>query len=392
MEMACDDNALTQALLDGAHEDVLWSSFLALLCRRTGADYSILLCQPPGWRQGDALQLISGTAPITDTRDIYRRHFVRRDPNTADTITEGQPYSLNELIRLDHGDHADFYTELTLHRGVTDIRHLRVREASGVDAWLTVVRKGGQFDPETDRLLEMLAPRLRSVMRSFVMLERERFTASLAEEAIQRLQFGWLAIDRDGRVVDSDRVGEAMLRESGIISRTASGRLRVSDPRVQREVLAFVKGMATDPDARPRAVSLSSDPWLDMLLVVAPQRLLGSIGQPAVVAYVHGDSWRAADRCQQLIDMFRLSPSEAHLALELCRGRSIADVACDRGLRVDTVRGYSKSIYAKIGVKGQVDLVRILMGSVLALANDHHGRAFTRGLSIPTGLEAEPAA
>jgi len=32
------------------------------------------------------------------------------------------------------------------------------------------------------------------------------------------------------------------------------------------------------------------------------------------------------------------------------------------------VRGYSKSIYAKTGTRGLPDLVRIIMGSVLALA------------------------
>jgi DNA-binding CsgD family transcriptional regulator len=254
-----------------------------------------------------------------------------------------------------------------------------------VDAWLTVVRRGGRFDAQTDAVMEALAPRLRSVMRGFVMLERERFTASLAEEAIMRLHFGWLAIDREGRVVDSDRVGEAMLGESGLIGRSPSGRLRVADPQVQRNVLDIVKAMAADPQARPRAVSISSDPWLDMLLVAAPQRLIGSIGKPAVVAYVHGDSWRAADRCLQLMDMFRLTRSEAHLALELCRGRSIAEAAEDLGLQVETMRGYSKSIFAKTGARGQADLVRILMGSVLALASDH-GQGF--GGAVPAKLPA----
>ena len=89
---------------------------------------------------------------------------------------------------------------------------------------------------------------------------------------------------------------------------------------------------------------------------------------PALIAYVHGDSWSSADRCDQLAELFALLPSEARLALALSRGMTIAEAASDLGLTIETARTYSKKIYAKTGARGQPDLVRFIHRSVLAIA------------------------
>ncbi|KPH66768.1 MULTISPECIES: helix-turn-helix transcriptional regulator [unclassified Novosphingobium] len=370
MQVSTAIGEMTQALLDGAYEKPLWASFLSLLARETGADFVVLLCQPPGWKQDDCLQLVSGDMRVEDSNELYRRYFVDRNPTASELMQEGRAYSLEELIALDRGEHEAFYADLVTTHRVTDLRQMRVREAGGVDARLTIVSLSRSFDVQTDRLLCALAPVLRSVLRNYIVLERERFTASLAEEAIRRLQFGWIALDAGGGIVDSDPVGEMLLRESGVVGRTPRGRLTIADRAAERTLLATIRTMASQLEASPKAVSLSSDPWFDMLLVPAPHRLLGPIGKPVIVAYVHGDSWGTADRCEQLMDLFRLTRSEARLALEICRGRSIAEAACQLDLQVETVRGYSKRIFAKTGARGQTDLVRILMGSVLALTPD----------------------
>jgi DNA-binding CsgD family transcriptional regulator len=76
----------------------------------------------------------------------------------------------------------------------------------------------------------------------------------------------------------------------------------------------------------------------------------------------------AADRCEQLAQLFDLLPSESRLALALSRGMSIAEAAAELGLTVETARTYSKSIYAKMGARGQSDLVRFVHRSVLAIS------------------------
>jgi DNA-binding CsgD family transcriptional regulator len=129
-----------------------------------------------------------------------------------------------------------------------------------------------------------------------------------------------------------------------------------------------VTALSGDAHARPRAIVLSRDPWLDMLLVATSVRANADGLGPSIVAYVHADGWSSADRCEQLGQLFDLIPSEARLALALSRGMSIAEAARDLGLTVESARTYSKRIYAKTGARGQADLVRFIHRSVLAMA------------------------
>jgi DNA-binding CsgD family transcriptional regulator len=129
-----------------------------------------------------------------------------------------------------------------------------------------------------------------------------------------------------------------------------------------------VVDLAGEPASRPRAVVLSREPWLDMLLVPANLRQAASGPAPALVAYVHSDTWSSADRCEQLGELFDLIPCEARLALALSRGMTIAEAAADLGLTVESARTYSKRIYAKTGARGQPDLLRFIHRSVLAIA------------------------
>ncbi|MNR02258.1 Bacterial regulatory protein, luxR family [compost metagenome] len=67
-----------------------------------------------------------------------------------------------------------------------------------------------------------------------------------------------------------------------------------------------------------------------------------------------------ADLIAQLLDLTR---QEARLAGLLASGRTISEAAGQMGIAVSAARNYSKNIYAKLGIKGQTDLVRILCKS-----------------------------
>jgi len=105
-----------------------------------------------------------------------------------------------------------------------------------------------------------------------------------------------------------------------------------------------------------------------MLVRPIQDRSLSVPSAPVAIAYISGDRWSQADRCDQLVDLFGLSPSEARLAWAIAQGMSISEAAADLGLTVETARNYSKKIYAKTGARGQAELVRNILTGVLALA------------------------
>jgi DNA-binding CsgD family transcriptional regulator len=363
---------LIEPLIDGMIEDPAWSSFLGRLRRRTGADYTSIVFRPlrTGPLRNRVIHLYSGRASPPRVSKLYRDSLHVSDPMPYREMAEGRVYSLAELLHADDPEHRAYRNQMLVPSGMNEMRMMRVMEASGVSAWITLSRRENDFAPEADALIAAIGPYLRAALGSFVSLERAKTKASVASEAIRRLNFGWLALDSEGRIHDADANGAAMLEGSNTLVRGRGGRLTARSPEVAREIAEAVRVLGGDIHARPRAIVLNRDPWVDMLLVSTNVRAEAQAERlaPSVVAYVHADDWSSADRCDQLGELFDLIPSEARLALALSRGMSIAEAAEELGLTVESARTYSKRIYAKTSARGQADLVRFIHRSVLAIA------------------------
>lgn len=362
--MLTDD--LLLPLLAGSFEEPAWSTFLDKLRELTAADYASLIFRPPGVPHS-VLHLFSGTRSPVVIQQLYRSNFNTEDPTPYHSMEDGRVYSLSELLHRDDPVHEAFYTQIMVPSGMNAMRMVRTVEPSGVEVWLTITRREGDFGERDDALLRQITPYLRGVLRSFIALERERVNGVLAGEVIRRLNCGWIALDSEGKVLETDARGAQFLAESGVLSCNAKGFLRASAIESGEKIADVVRELTEVPGVRARCVILSREPWIDMLIVPADQAAHSAKSIPAVVAYVQGDMSASAD-CEQLRRLFKLSPSEAKLALALARGMSMAEAAQSLQFTLETVRTYSKKIYAKVGARGQVDLVRIINRSLLRIA------------------------
>ncbi len=358
---------LLLSLLDGSFEEPAWSTFLDKLRQQTAADYASLIFRPPGAPNG-VVHLFSGTQTPIVIQQLYRANFNAQDPTPYHSMIDGRVYSLNELLRRDDPLHEAFYTQIVLPSGMRELRSVRTVEPSGVDVWLTITRRESDFCPRDAKILERITPYLRSVLRAFIALERERVNGVLAGEVIRRLNCGWIALDAEGKVLETDARGEQFLTDSSVLSRNAKGYLRANTIESGEKIVDVVQEMMRSPGVRARCVILSRTPWIDMLIVPAEQASHSAKSMPAVIAYVQGDISVSAEPCEQLCRLFKLSQNEARLALALARGSSLAEAAQRLDLTLETTRTYSKKIYAKVGARGQVDLVRIIHRSLLRIA------------------------
>lgn len=261
---------------------------------------------------------------------------------------------------------ARVYTGDELQAADPGLRAVRVGAA---DAMVTLAVSGSPAPgAEIASLLSALVPHLRVALQVLSTIERERGRASASAEAFRRMNFGWIALDERCRIVELDAQAERLLERMGSLRRGPYDRLVPAQPAIDRLLTGLVKAMAQDRRHRPRAINLSQDPWVDIL--VAPMRVdtLAGGGRAVAAVYLRGDRSSIADRHEQLVDLFGLTPAEARLAWALAQGLSIAEAADAHGLTTETARYYSKRIYAKTGARGQVDLVRNILTGVLALA------------------------
>lgn len=363
LSMRLDDSGLLASLHDGLFQQPLWHDFLDRLRGRLQAAYVGLAFYPP--HETALVQLQAGALKPLNLNIIFG-DTVTDKPVSHRPMREGRVYALGELIGRDDTAFHIWRDEELLPLGIEDLRAVRVAEASGVNAWLCC--GGKHLSASVTALLTALAPHLRIAMRSFVALERERLRSSLASEAFGRLNFGWLTLDAQCRILDMTAHVDQLFQRNSLLRRGRYDRLTPALPELDRELTALVKRFAQDAHARPHAINLSRDPRIDML--VAPFRG-GSVaagGAPVAIVYLSGDRSSQADRCEQLVDLFGLLPSEARLAWEIAQGIPIAEAAANLNLTVETARNYSKKIYAKMGARGQAELVRIILSSVLAIA------------------------
>lgn len=361
------DPHLISALFRGAQENPPWKSFLALLRDCTRADHCVLNFHPPGRPFQDGMISLSGETPVSRLEEAYLRHFAATDVLPGHHMPEGKPFSLDEAYAILADDDRDRIKEFLRHHDVSAVLQMRVREESGLDAFLSISRQSGAFSEADKGLLREVAPVLRGVFQLYAASERDRFVASLTAEAIQQLHFGWLTLDAKGQILDCDELGGTILSRSGVLSRSRTGRLAVKPFALGREIAATLREMASEPQRRPRAFTLRREPWLDMLLVANRRKTLSVQSKVVAVAYVHADNSRASDRHEQLGELFGLSPREAKLALAISRGMTLAEAAEHHGWTETTARTYSRLIYAKTGARGQADLVRIILRSVVSI-------------------------
>jgi len=339
-----DETDLLPAVYDGPFEQPMWSTLLDRLRQRTRADHAGILFYLPGVAHSQLVELHSGTPIPVDLRQLFS--------GTPAVLREERVYARAEMLEVESG---------------TSARIVRVTEPGGLSAWVSLTRTGPDFSSADAALLSRMVPHFRRAMRSYAEIERQRTRARIASDVMERLNFGWMQLDAKGRIVATSEAADKLLQHGSGLKRTPGGRLIAQDTMVDRRLTSAIRAVAESAAGRPRAINISTDPWVDLLIVPGGAETANASGA-AMIAYIQGDSLSLDDRHEQIAELFGLLPSEARFALLLSRGLSIAEAGARLGLTIETARNYSKKIYAKTGARGQADLVRFILTSVLSLA------------------------
>lgn len=350
--MRIDDDGLLQSLHEGMFETPLWHDFLRKLLAKTSARSTSLIFRPTG---NDGVEVLRAGEPPASA---VITSFSGGKATAHHIMRPGRAYAFEELLDPSGEQQKTVFD--------TNMRIIRVDEPGGLDLWLTC-SGGPRIGSATGALLTALAPHLRIALRNYAALEREKFRSAVTGEAFDRLKIGWLSLDASGRIIDTTDNVEQIFKWGTLLKRGRYNRLVPASPVIDRRLTALLKDFCGNRDARPQVFNLAKDPWVDML-VTPVQRPSFSGSTPAVaIVYVNGDRRSQADRCEQLVELFGLLPSEARLAWMLAQATSISEAAGMLGLSVETARNYSKKIYAKTGARGHAELVRIILTSVLAI-------------------------
>ncbi|MEJ2410296.1 MAG: helix-turn-helix transcriptional regulator [Novosphingobium sp.] len=356
-----DETDLLLPLFRGLSEDARFSTFLERLQRRTGAEY-IGLIQRSGvgpraevqeFHVGIDLRAQAQADDPLDTHALDRFHY--------DALRPGRVYSISEFF-----DHDPVYraerTRRTQRLGIADERVVRIADIGDVSAWLILAR-AKPCTAADSALLSNLVPYVEEALRVYVDLESNRVRASVSAQGLARSATAWMVMDREARLLSIDPRLDSWMKATLGYSPRIGERLRDLGVQTERELTAAATHFTGSDPGAPRPLLLYEEPRLEALLSATTDMPYRSM--LVLCRLPHARTPESVERLARLFDLPR---REAELAVALNEGLSIAEAAERMGLTLETARNYSKRLYAKLGVRGQAQLVRLVSDSVAVIA------------------------
>jgi DNA-binding NarL/FixJ family response regulator len=179
-----------------------------------------------------------------------------------------------------------------------------------------------------------------------------------AKAAIDLLKSGVIVLGSQGQVLfTNQRAGSLLARREGIVVDN-TGICRASSSEDTRRLHQAIR--AARDEALSDALTLQTPHLGPLRIVVRPGEDDGGAG-PVVCLYLFAEDDDPGIDPHLLRGMFGLTSSEARLAAALASGLSLEDAAEREGWTPSSARTYLKTVFSKVGVSRQADLVRVVL-------------------------------
>jgi DNA-binding CsgD family transcriptional regulator/PAS domain-containing protein len=357
---------LMGAILAATGEEWGWDPFV----RRFG---ELMRGASPGLYLHDRDHPILQATPEYDPSwgRAYDEYYVTRDVRRPriKALPARAVYVGQELVPDAELCRSEFYNDFLRPQHMFHALGAVVVKDEGRIGVLRVLRpRSRPFGDEERSVLQLILPHLARGLDLHQRLHAVRAERDANAEVLDAFAGGVVLLDRGARVLAANRYAETLLRAGdGLLS--VHGSLIASAPRDGVLLRRLVDGVGSRDVRRPEALGGSlvvqrpsgRPPYQLLVSPLAAPWLATAPRQAAVVVYVsdpeRGPEPDPAAVCRYL----GLTPSEGAVVLALARGRSLAEVAGERGISLHTVRTHVKRSLAKAGVRRQADLVRLVL-------------------------------
>lgn len=223
------------------------------------------------------------------------------------------------------------------------------------------------FSRDEIEVFDRLVPHMQ---RAFQM--RQRFTdmqlgQNLLASSLDVLAMPTLLFDEFGRLAHSNRSADALLASRQALW-VQHGHLVTRDAEATRnlnlELTKVLRASQGQASALSSVVSLPRRGQVPLVLMLTPMRLKDEARlQGAALLFVFDPEATPSVTVDTVRQLFGLSQREAEVAAALCSGRTLDELAAERGTSINTIRTQLKSVFTKTGTSRQADLVSLLLAS-----------------------------
>ena len=213
--------------------------------------------------------------------------------------------------------------------------------------------------------LDLFIPHVNHAVTTYQRLRHQQHAKSALHTPGQHAVF---LVDSQHRIIDLNESAQRLLSDQG--SRGSGQKLVLKEWALDRAVRRLCQQLFAMVDGQlsaPQLYSRLGHPGSGYQLRADPSPLPASVtGHNEMAALVNIKSYQGEPELSHagLKALYGLTPTESEIAIGLCRGAATSQIAEQLKVRESTVRSHCKSIYLKVGVNKQSELVTRLLGSL----------------------------
>ncbi len=372
---------LVGTIYEGPLEAEPWRSFAERLRTVLAARNVAITLHHPQGLVGDTYVMAQDTDDATDweaVETVYREQFMRDDPDRLELMRPG------EILEIGVAGIPREMAEMLAFFDIGKCLRISFAEPGGMRCWIDVVRplrSAAPFDAADTGLLRTLYPHLARSLRLYAAQKRQEAECALHEDTLDHFVLGSVVLDGALEILRVNKAAAAIIDAHPGIA-IVRERLRLAYCAMRRELehamqRALDAGAGEQRARHGELVRLDTPGGKPLGLLVYPvtqTRFYQGAHAPSVIVYLTDLAQKlealqpARDSSQALVaQLFGLTPQEARLALLLADGCTLAAAAEQMGVAEAAARSYSKRIYAKMGIKSQSDIVRLVYRSFALL-------------------------
>ena len=367
-----DFGGLVEAVYKGPLESPPWKSFLALVKERLAASFTVLILRPAA-PERPSVQVLAGPQTV-EAVEAYNTRFFELDPFVG--LPKDRVLVAMELIGERQWLDGVFYREYLKPLDILHVIGADVVTSEGEHCGFRATRSHAQpgFDANDKALCQLVLPHLKQAVHLHSHLDLIESERRLFSGTIERLQVGTVTLDGKGGILSINEEAQAILAEKDGI-RLVGGALQAEykeeNAKLQRLTAAALAGQAGQAPTVIEAIAItrpSGRSKLSVLIRVVPEgEFSDGKSQPKVAIFLRNPESKAQGSLDIVRRLFDLTHAEASLALLLANGLTLDEAAEQLNIRRNTARAHLRSIFSKMGVTRQTELVRLVMNSVAQL-------------------------
>jgi DNA-binding CsgD family transcriptional regulator/PAS domain-containing protein len=347
--------------------------------------------EPPLW--GDVLlrisDLMDSTGALIDGFSYHRgffafHNFARLDPAISrlqqahyiknpwsDVMVRrpaGDLVRSDDIVPLDDLKRTGFYADIQRPHDLAHsiMQPLAAQPDFTVAFCLMRSERKGPFSAEELATARSFLPHIRRAMQLRLRLDGYEAMSSAHFDVIDTLGHGVIIVDAAGKPLLVNKSAEEMMIPPNVFLRLGgSNEISAGSPTENARLRALIANVIRGDAGGAIRLSTADGRWVVVFAAPLRGRLRimlrqeGIADYPAAMLFIANPSSEFLLPQTLLGDCYGLTPTETEVAVSLSRA-SLLKAATTLGISMNTLKTHARRVYAKTGVRGQVELTRLL--------------------------------